>query len=80
MKVKVRAYLQGMEPGEQSQILGTEANLGWDKPIVILSFDGAGAGISVQEALDMGLTEDDLRAANDEPQEFEIRLKRIPKP
>lgn len=45
---------------------------------VIVSFRGVGVELSVEEALEWGLSAEDLRAAAREPQEFEVKLLRIP--
>lgn len=76
MKAKIRFYPRGMPKTKQLEILGTDGARGFDKPFVLITFDGVGTGISIQAALDMGLTEADLKAAVETPQEFDVKLQK----
>lgn len=74
MKARIRFYPRGMTEDEQLKILGADADVGWGEPFVIVSFPGIGIGVSINEALAMGLTDADLKAAREAPQEFEVKL------
>lgn len=82
MKAQVKFYpSKDKAKAAQIEILGT---LGTDKPLgsgdafVIISFRGVGTWLSVEEALGLGLTEADLKASIEAPQEFEIKLQKPP--
>ncbi|MBA7672727.1 hypothetical protein ES703_80914 [subsurface metagenome] len=77
MVVQVRIYSKGMKRRKQVKLLGTEADLGWDIPFAILTFNHVGTGVSIQEVLDMGLTNADIKSASKEPQEFGIKLFKL---
>lgn len=78
MKAKIKFYPHGMSKGDQFKLLGTDAAKGWDRLFVMFSLIGAGigTGISIQAALDMGLTEADLKASVEAPQEFDVKLQK----
>jgi len=78
MKVFVRIYPRGAFLAEQLAILKPRGQHESKEPTVILDFIGHGVGIemSVSAALTLGLTAEDLKAANKEPQEFEVKLQK----
>jgi len=76
MKALVRIYPRGAFFREQLAILKPAGQSESKEPIVIVDFIGHGVGIevSISEALALGLTAEDLKAANKQPQEFEVKL------
>ena len=80
-KALVRFHSEGISPDEQLRIFGTLADLGLQDPFVEVGFAGHlgnSAYVSVDEAVDMGLTPGHLQAAITEPREFVLKTNTNP--
>jgi len=78
MKARVRVYPRGAFLAEQLAILEPAGQSGSKEPTVMVDFIGHGVGVElfVRSAIALGLTTEDLEAANEEPQVFEVKLQK----
>jgi len=77
MRARVRIYPRGAFLAERLAILKPAGQPESKEPTVLVDFVGHGVGVelSVSDAVALGLTAQDLKAANEEPQEFEVKLQ-----
>lgn len=78
MKARVSFYPEGLPPKVQLKILGKDEDIGLSDASVLLDFfeHGIGTILTLTEALSLGLTAQDLKAAAREAQEYTVLLQK----